>query len=169
MKPEKELIQDGLTAQEAPTAYTNINTITIEAEAPCRAQSALQFLDPYAGIFLGVKKEKITVNIRGIITEVIVFNLALNPTHRIKPGADVPNCTRDGATFLPAQSVNVSAVAEPQYLRNSENKVTNVVLYFTRANRTQPATLGIRVKFEENVSLPAQFNPKRKSGTVSFP
>jgi hypothetical protein len=168
MKPEKELQQDALVAEEVPTVYTDLNAVAIEAEQPCRTQSALPFLAPN-GIFTAVDKSSVSVIIRGIKVEVIKFNLKVNTGANIiiSPGNPPPNCSKDGVTFLPAQSVNVSSVAEPQYVKANQ-KVTNVILFFTRVNKAQPATLGIRVKFEEN-PLPGQFNPKRKAGTVSFP
>jgi hypothetical protein len=170
MKAEQELQKDALAVEEAPIVYTELNAVVIEAEQPCRVQSQLQFIAPApSGIFTNVAKSKITVIIRGVALEVIKFNLTLNPAHRIKPGSDVTNCTRDGVTFVPAQSVNVRSVAEPQYIRDANNKVTNVLLFFQRANRSQPATLGVRVKFEENVGDTAQFNPKRKTGQITFP
>jgi hypothetical protein len=169
MKAEKELQKEAIAvAEEAPTVYTEINAVAIEAEQPCRVQSALAFLAPN-GIFTNVMKSKITVIIRGIPLEVIRFNLTVNPAHRIQPNNPPPSCSKDGVTFLPAQSVNVRSVAEPQYIRNSEGRITNVLLFFMRSNKNQPATLGVRVKFEENVKLPTQFNPKRKPGQISFP
>lgn len=168
MKAERELINQDINNQNVPTVFTDINAVPTEAEVPCRTASNLAFIDPN-GIFTSVTKNSISVVIRGVLTEVIIFNLMLNPTHRIKPGATVPNCNNDGVLYLPAQSVNVSAVGEPQYVRNSSNVVTNVQVFFTRTAKTKPATLGLRVKFEENVGTTAQFNPKRKSGTVVFP
>jgi|SRR5215213_7195592 len=168
MKAEQELQKDALAIEAAPTVYTELNAVAIEAEQPCRVQSALQFLAP-DGIFTNVAKSKISVIIGGVAVEVIRFNLTLNPVHRIKPGSDVPNCNRDGVTFVPAQSINVRSIAEPQYIRDSNNKVTNVLLFLMRSNKSQPATLGVRVKFEENVGNTAQFNPKRKTGTITFP
>ena len=168
MKAEQEIVKDGITNQDVPTTFININTVPVEAEVACRTASALGFVDPN-GIFTSVAKSSISVTIRGIVTEVIKFNLALNPAHRIKPGATVPNCNNDGVLYLAAQSINVSSVADPQYIRNSNNVVTNVLVFFTRTNKAQQATLGLRVKFEENVGTTAQFNPKRKSGTITFP
>ena len=156
-----------------PTTFTDINLIPVEQEQPCRTASALPFIAPN-GIFTGVTKRLISIPVRGVTIEAVEVNLALNSAHRIKPGASVPGCNMDGVQYLPAKSVNVSTVAEPQYLRSgadpqNPNAVTNVLLFFTRSNRTQPATLGIRVKFEEGVGQTANFNPKRASGTVSFP
>ena len=168
MKAEQEIVKDGIANQDVPTTFVNINTVPVEAEVPCRTASALAFIGPN-GIFTGVDKSSMTLNIRGVITEIIKFNLALNPAHRIKPGATVPNCNNDGVLYLAAQSINVAGVAEPQYIRDSYNTVTNVLVFFTRTNRAQQATLGLRVKFEENVGTTAQFNPKRKSGTITFP
>jgi hypothetical protein len=154
---------------------TDINLIPVELEVPCRTASALQFIGA-GGIFLSVNKSsQVIPNPRGGGSiELITFDLALNPAHRIKPGAQVPNCNMDGVTYLPAKSVNVSAVAEPIFLRAgtdpaNPNAVTGVKLLFTRKNRTQPATLGVRVKFEEGVGQTANFNPKRANGTISFP
>jgi hypothetical protein len=110
----------------------------------------------------------------GTPIELITVDLKLNPVHRIKPGATVPNCNMDGVMYLPAKSVNVKSVAEPLYIRSgadpaNPNAVTNVKIFFTRADRTKPATIGIRVKFEEGVGQTANFNPKRANGTVTFP
>lgn len=168
MKAERELINQNIGSQDVPTTFTDINAVPVEAEVPCRTASNLAFIDPN-GIFTNFTKSSISVVIRGVLTEVIKIDLMLNPLHRIKPGATVPNCNNDGVLYLPAQSVNVSAVGEPQYIRNNNNVVTNVLVFFTRVNKTKPATLGLRVKFEENVGTTAQFNPKRKSGTVMFP
>lgn len=168
-----EAAKEALDNQPVPTTFVNITTIASEAEIPCRTPSALPFIAPN-GIFTGVTKDKISVTIRGVVTEVIIFDLKLNPAHRIKPGAAVPNCNMDGVMFLPAKSANVSTVAEPQYIRAgtdpaNPNAVTNVKLFFTRTNKAKPATLGVRVKFEEGVGQTPQFNPKRASGTISFP
>ncbi|HEX8734924.1 MAG TPA: hypothetical protein VF721_06370 [Pyrinomonadaceae bacterium] len=168
MKAEQELQKDALAIEEAPTVYTELNAVAVEAEQPCRVQSALQFLAPN-GIFTFVEKTKISLIIRGVQTEVIRFNITVNPAHRIDPNNPPPNCTKDGVTFLPAQSVNVRAVAEPRYISNSSGKITNVLVFFTRTNKALPATLGLRVKFEENVSQRTQYNPKRKPGTIPFP
>lgn len=168
MKAEKELQKDALVAEEVPTVYTDLNTIAIEAEQPCRMMSQLPFLAPN-GIFTGVDKSSVSIIVRGVKLEVIKFNLAVNTGANIiiNPDNKPPNCNKDGVTFVPAQSVNVSSVAEPQYIKKNK-VVTNVILFFTRVNKTKQATLGIRVKFEENPK-PGEFNPKRKTGTVSFP
>lgn len=168
-----EAAKEALVNQPVPTNFVDISTIAVEAEAPCRTASALPFIGPN-GIFTGVTKDKISVTIRGVVTEVIIFDLALNPAHRIKPGAAVPGCNMDGVQYLPAKSVNVSTVADPIYLRAgtdpaNPNAVTGVKLFFTRTNKTKPATLGVRVKFEEGVGQSANFNPKRANGTISFP
>jgi hypothetical protein len=160
-------------AAAVPTNFVDITTVASEAEVPCRSASALPFIAAN-GIFTNVKKETITVTILGRPVEVVLIELKLNPAHRIKPGAAVPGCNMDGVLFLPAKSVNVSQVAEPQYIRAgtdpaNPNAVTSVQLAFTRSNRTKPATLGIRVKFEEGVGQTPQFNPKRSNGTVTFP
>lgn len=167
MKAEQELEKDALAAEQVPTVYTDLNAIAIEAEKPCRTQSALAFLGPN-GIFTGVTKSSVSVIILGQRVEIIRFNLALNPVHTLNPNVAPPNCNTDGVTFVPAQSTNVLAVAEPQYIRNNK-KVTNVVLFFRRTNKAKPTTLGIRVKFEENAYQTGQFNPKRKTGQISFP
>ncbi|MBS1797243.1 MAG: hypothetical protein JSS81_25680 [Acidobacteria bacterium] len=166
MKAEK--IKESIAAQTVPTTYYDIGAAPSEADVPCRTQSALAFIGA-GGIFTGVTKNKTSVIIRGVNVEVISFNLALNPSNRIKPGANVPDCTMDGVLFLPAQSVNVKSVADPQYIRDANNRVTNVLLYFMRTNKAQAATLGVRVKFEENVGTTANFNPKKKQGTIAFP
>lgn len=168
MKAEQELEKDALAAEETPTVYADINTLPTEAEQPCRTQSALQFIAPN-GIFTSLTKTRLAVIIRGVTVEVIRFRLTLNPAHRIKPNMPPQNCSSDGVTFLAAQSVNVRSVAEPQFIRNSSNVITGVNLFFQRINKNQPATLGVRVKFEENVSSPTQFNPKRKAEKISFP
>lgn len=164
----KEAVGDPL-----PAGFVDISTIPAETEALCRGASALAFIAPN-GIFTGAQKSSRTVTILGRTIEIVTIDLALNPAHRIKPGADVPGCTRDGVVYLPAKSVNVSGVAEPQYIRSgadpaNPNAVTSVKLAFVRTNRTRPSTLGVRVKFEEGVGQTANFNPKRANGTVSFP
>lgn len=168
-----EAAKEALINQPVPTTFVDINTVASEAEIPCRTASALPFIAAN-GIFAAVTKDKISVTIRGIVTEVIIFDLKLNTSNRIKPGAAVPNCNMDGVQFLPAKSVNVSTVAEPQYIRAgtdpaNPNAVTNVKLFFTRTNKAKPATLGVRVKFQDGVGQTANFNPKRASGTISFP
>lgn len=156
-----------------PAGFVDISTIPAELEAPCRGASALAFIAPN-GIFTSVSKSSRVITVLGRQTEIVTIELALNPAHRIKPGADVPGCTKDGVVYLPARSANVSGVAEPQYIRSgadplNPNAVTSVKLAFVRPNRTTPATLGVRVKFEEGVGQTANFNPKRANGTVSFP
>jgi hypothetical protein len=153
----------------------DITTVPSEAEVPCRTASALPFVGN-GGIFLSFTKSAITLpNPRGgAPIELITVDLKLNTAHRIKPGATVPNCNMDGVMYLPAKSVNVKSVAEPQYIRSgadqaNPNAVTNVKIFFTRIDRTKPATIGIRVKFEEGVGQTANFNPKRANGTVTFP
>lgn len=167
--------KEAIANDPIPANFVDISTIVTEGEVPCRTASALPFIGP-TGIFTGVKKEKRTIpNPRGgTPLEAIIITLALNQSHRIKPGANVPNCNMDGVQYLPAKSINVSAVSEVQYQRNETNPgfpnaVTDVQLIFTRSNKAQPATLGVRVKFEEGVGQTPQFNPKRANGTVSFP
>jgi hypothetical protein len=156
-------------------AFTDINLVASEAEIPCRGASALQLTGP-GGIFLSVTKSSQSIpNPRGgAPLEAIFFDLRLNPVNRITPGAAVPNCNMDGVLYLPAKSVNVSAVADPIYSRDGSdplnpNAVTDVRLIFTRTAKNKAATLGIRVKFEEGVGQTASFNPKRANGTNSFP
>ena len=164
----KEAIGDPL-----PTGFVDISTIPAELEVPCRGASALAFIAPN-GIFTRDSKSSRIVTVLGRQIEIVTVELFLNPAHRIKPGSDVPGCNRDGVLYLPAKSANVSGVAEPQYIRSgadplNPNAVTSVKLAFVRPNRTKPATLGVRVKFEEGVGQTANFNPKRANGTVSFP
>jgi uncharacterized DUF497 family protein len=162
MKAEQELEKDALAIEEAPTVYTDLSAVVIEAEKPCRTQSQLPFLGAN-GVFTGVEKSSISVIVRGIRIEVIRFNLTVNTALvKFRPSKPTPNCNNEGVTFLPAQSVNVAAVAEPQYILRNQI-VTNVILFFTRVNKAKPATLGIRAKFEENGM------PKRKAGQISFP
>ena len=162
--------KEAIGVQNVPTNYTDINLIPVEQDIPCRGASSLQFIGPN-GLFTDVTKSKISVTIRGVLTEVIEFNLKLNLKHAINPGGIVPGCNSDGVMALAAQSNNVLGVADPLFTKNggTPNRVTNVRLFFTRVNKNQPGTLGIRVKYEENGGTGLQFNPKRISGTVTFP
>jgi hypothetical protein len=168
MKPVQDLTKDTFINQTIPTTYIDINAVAVEAEVPCRTASSLEFIGPN-GVFTKVDKSATTISILGQITEVIKIDLTLNQSNRIKPGSDVPNCNRDGVLYLAAKSINVRSVADPIYVRDAGNVVTNVVVYFIPANRLQSATIGLRVKFEEGVGTTAQFNPKKKSGTVTYP
>ena len=160
--------KEAITTNPTPADFVDIKTVPVEQEAACRAATNLQFLAS-DGIFTEVTKDKITARVLGTLTEVIKFNLKVNPANRIDPDLKPPGCNKDGVLYLAANSVNVLSVADPIYTRNGAGKVTNVTVFFTRTNKTQPATLGLRVKFEEGVVLNTDFNPKRKSGTVSFP
>jgi hypothetical protein len=162
-------------ANQLPPGFVDISTIPVEAEAPCRSASNLALLAPN-GVFTKVTKSSRTVSVRGQNLDIITLKLALNPAHRIKPGAAVPGCNMDGVSYLAAKSVNVSGVFEVQYDRSgadpmNPNAVTGVTLAFTRLSRPNPSssTLGVRVKFEEGVGQTPNFNPKRTSGTISFP
>ena len=117
----------------------DITTVPSELEVPCRGASALPFVGN-GGIFLSFTKSvQVIPNPRGGTSiELITVDLKLNPAHRIKPGATVPNCNMDGVMYLPAKSVNVKSVAEPQYIRSgadpaNPNAVTNVkILLYAR-------------------------------------
>lgn len=152
-------------------ALIDIGTVASEAEIPCRTATALQFIGA-GGVFLSVAKSSMTIpNPRGgTPIELITIDLKFNPANKLKPGATIPGCNMDGVMYLPAKSVNVAQVAEPVYIRSgadpqNPNAVTDVKLFFTRSNRTKPATLGIRVKFQEG----PQNTPRRISGTIVFP
>jgi hypothetical protein len=163
-------VKEAIGAQAVPTNYTDINAIPVEQEIPCRPMTALNLIGPN-GIFTSVTKDRFSTTIRGSIVEVISFNLKLNPAHGLNPGGIVPGCNSDGVSVVAAQSSNVLGVAEPQFTRDggTPNKVTNVRLFFTRVNKTQPATLAVRVKFEENGGTGLQFIPRRKTEGISFP
>src|ERR1700755_500322 len=160
-------VKEAIGAQTAPTNFTDINTIPVEQEITCRPMSALDFIGP-DGVFTGVNKSKVSETVRGALIEIITFDLKLNPKHGLNPGGIVPGCNSDGVMAVAAGSVNVLGVADPIFTKVN-NRVTNVKLLFTRTNKTQPATLAIRVKFEENGGTGLQFIPRRKTGTVSFP
>lgn len=157
-------------AASAPAGFIEISNVAVEAESPCRPGSNLQFFLPNFGIFTTIGKKTEFFPILNGRIEVITFELFLNPAHRIKPGQTIPNCTSDAVQVLASKSVNIEyVVPEPVYVRDASNRVTSIKQSFIRRDPNKPATLGIRVKFEENVSAPSQFNPKRKSDTVSFP
>ena len=152
-------------------ALVDINTVASEAEIPCRTATALQFIGA-GGVFLSVSKTTMNIpNPRGgAPIELTTIDLKFNTANKLKPGAAIPGCNMDGVMYLPAKSVNVAQVAEPVYIRAGSdplnpNAVTGVKLFATRADRTKPATLGIRVKFEEG----PQNTPRRISGTIIFP
>ena len=163
-------VKEAIGVQAVPTNYTDINAVPVEQEIPCRGASSLQFISPN-GLFTSVTKKVVTATVFGTVVEVVNYDLKLNPKHAINPGGIVPGCNSDGVTLLAAQSINVKGVAEPVFVRDggTPNKVTNIKLFYTRANRTKPATLGIRVKYEENGGTGLQFDPRRISGTISFP
>lgn len=162
--------KEAIGVQNVPTTYTDINLIPVEQEIPCRGASSLQFLGPN-GLFTDVTKDRFAVTIRGLLTEVLSFDLKLNPKHAINPGGIVPGCNSDGVMAVATQSVNVAGVAAPIFIKDggTPNKVTNVKLFFTRVNKNKPATLGIRVKYEENGGTGLKFDPRRLTGTVTFP
>jgi hypothetical protein len=163
-------VKEAIGAQAVPTNYTDINAIPVEQEVTCRPMTALNFLGQN-GIFLSVTKNIFQTTIRGSLVEVISFDLKLNPKHGLNPGGIVPGCNSDGVMVVAAQSSNVAGVAEPIFTRDggTPNKVTDVRLFFTRINKTKPATLGVRVKFEENGGTGLQFIPRRKTEGISFP
>jgi hypothetical protein len=157
-------------AVAAPAGFIDINTVAAEAESPCRPGSNMQFFLPNFGIFTTIGKNTEFLPILNQRIEVITIELFLNSAHRIKPGQTIPNCTNDAVQVLAAKCVNIEyVVPEPVYVRDSSNRVTSIKQSFIRRNPNKSATLGIRVKFEENVFQTANFNPKRASGTVSFP
>jgi hypothetical protein len=163
-------VKEAIGAQTVPTNYTDINAIPVEQDIACRGASSLQFIGP-AGLFTGVTKTKASATIRGVLVEVIGLDLTLNLKHAINPGGIVPGCNSDGVMALAALSSNVQGVADPIFIKNggTPNRVTNVKLFFTRVNKNQPATLGIRAKYEENGGTGLKFDPRRISGTVTFP
>ncbi len=165
--------KEAIIANPTPTNFVDIKTVPVEQEIPCRASSNLQFIAPN-GIFTSVDKRAIKIPIRGVVTETILVTLNLNtvdPANRIFPGKQITNCNMDGVLYLAGQSANVSSVGDPIYNRinGTTGIVNSVVVSFTRTNKNQPATLGLRVKFEEGVGDSGNFNPKRKMGTVTFP
>ncbi len=160
-------VKEAIGAQAVPTNYTDINAIPVEQEISCRPMTALNFIGPN-GIFLSATKSIFQTTIRGSLVEVISFDLKFNPKHGLNPGGIVPDCNSDDVMVVAAQSINVAGVANPIFTRVN-NKVTNVKLFFTRINKTKPATLGVRVKFEENGGTGLQFIPRRKTEGISFP
>jgi hypothetical protein len=156
-----------------PTNFVDIQSVPVEQEVPCRVSSNLPFVGPN-GIFTKIDTKAIRIPIRGVVNESIQATLTLNttnPPNRIFPGKQITGCNMDGVMYLAGQSANVATVADPIYLRSNGDSgiVTAVILFFTRANKSQPASLGVRVKFEEGVGDSGAFNPKRKMGTVTFP
>ena len=166
--------KEAITTTPAPTNLVDISTVPVEQEVPCRASSNLAFVGP-GGIFTKVDKKSTTITVRGIVTELITATLTLDTVapfnNRIFPGKQITGCNMDGVMYLAGQSTNVAFVGDPIYLRSNGTSgiVTGVEVFFTRANRALPATLGLRVKFEEAVGDSGTFNPKRKMGTVTFP
>ena len=154
----------------APAGFVEISNIATEAESPCRPGSTAQFFAPNTGIFIAIAKTVESIQFAFGRLEVITFELFLNSAHRIKPGQTIPNCTNDAVHVLASKSVNIEyVVPQPEYVRDASNRVTSIKQSFIRRDPKKTATLGIRVKFEENVFQTANFNPKRASGTVSFP
>jgi hypothetical protein len=165
--------KEAVIVNPTPTNFVDIKSVPVELELPCRKSSNLGFIAPN-GIFTSVAKSSIKVTIRGVLTEVVRVTLNLNtvnPANRIFPGKLITDCNMDGVQYLAGQSTNVSTVADPIYNRvNGTSGIVNSVdVFFTRTNKTQPATIGLRVKFEEGVGDSGTFNPKRKMGSVTFP
>jgi hypothetical protein len=166
--------KEAITANPAPVNLIDIQTVPVEQEVPCRASSALPFAGP-GGIFTRIDKKSTTITVRGVVMELITATLTLNTAppvnNRLFPGKQITGCNMDGVMYLAGQSSNVAFVADPIYLRSNGTSgiVTAVEVFFTRTNRTQPASLGLRGKFEEGVGDGGTFNPKRKMGTVTFP
>lgn len=153
--------KEAIGVQDMPADFTDINAIPVEQEVSCRPTSNLPF-DGRNGIFTQVSTR---LNAR---VNVITVLLKLNPKHAINPNGIVPGCNPDGVMAVAAKSINARGVGPVDYIR-SGNRVTDVVVRFSRINTFQPATIGIRVKYEENGGTGLQFNPKVKIGTVSFP
>lgn len=149
-----------------PTKLVDITTIPIEAEVPCRAASKLELVGP-SGIFTELKMEQRFVIFLGIEVELLVYILTLNPVHQIRIGVPIKGCNQDGVVFVAATGKNILAVADPVYTP-SPSTVAQVTLFFTRKDLKKAATLGFRVKFEENVGNTTQINPKRKAAALSF-
>ncbi len=155
-------------AMPTPTGFVDIKTVPVEQEVACRAASNLELVGAN-GVFSDVKKSIIDNNFFGFVIKVVLFDLVVNTSNRLDPDKIPQGCNKDGVVVQAANSVNVLAVAPPTYLRNAEGRVTNVQLFFTRKDNNLPTTLGVRAKFEENVTKNNQFNPKRKAGTISLP
>jgi len=153
--------KEAIGVQDVPANLTDINAIPVEQELPCRPTSNLAFVNSN-GIFTQASTRL------NALANVITVTLKLNPKHAINPGGIVPGCNPDGVMAVAAKSKNAKAVAETTYIR-SGNRVTDVLVRFSRIDTFQPATIGIRVKYEENGGTGLQFNPKVKIGTVSFP
>ena len=133
MKAEQELEKEALAVEEVPTTYTDLNAVVIEAEKPCRTQSQLPFLAPN-GVFTRVGKSSVSVIIRGQRIEVIRFDLKVNNALvNLDPYTPTPNCNNDGVTFVPAQSINVSAVAPPQVFGGLPERVGATSFCFSAA------------------------------------
>lgn len=171
----KTAAKEAITATPLPPGFIDIQTIPAELEAPCRQASNLKLVGAN-GVFTNVTKSSRTVTVRGVTLDIITFKLKLNPKHRIKPGAAVPECNMDGVSYVFSTSINVNGVFEVGYDRSgadpaNPNAVTGVTLNFSRLSRPVPqsSTLGVRAKYEEDVAQTPQFRPRRVSGTISFP
>ncbi len=154
-------VKEAIGVQDTPANLIDINAIPVEQEIPCRPTSNLAFVNSN-GIFTQVSTRL------NPVANLITVSLKLNPKHAINPDGIVPGCNSDGVMAVAAKSQNAKAATPPEYIR-SGGRVTDVIIRFSRVNTFQPATIGIRVKYEENGGTGLQFNPKVKIGTVSFP
>lgn len=161
-------VKEAIGAPKLPPNYVEIKTVPVEQEVACRAASNLELIGPN-GVFTNVKKSVIDNDFFGFIIKVVLYDLEVNPSNRLDPIKKPQGCNDDGVIVLAANSINVIAVAPPEYVRNSAGRVTNVKLFFLRKDNAQSTTLGVRAKFEENVTSDTQFKPKRKAGTITFP
>jgi hypothetical protein len=153
-------VKEAISVQDNPANFTNINLIPVEPEIACRPTSNLAFVNS-TGIFTAVFVRA------NSIANVVTVTLKLNPKHAINPDGIVPGCNSDGVSVVAAKSQNVMGAATPtEYIRNG-GKVTDVIIRFSRVNTLQPATVGIRVKYQENGGTGLQFNPKVKVSTAS--
>lgn len=160
MNAAKEAISVG-----NPTKLVDITTVPVEAEVPCRAASKLELVAPN-GIFTDLKMEQRYAPFLGLEIELLVYILKLNPAHQIRIDVPIQGCNKDGVVFVAATGKNILAVAAPVYTNSGNN--TEVTLFFTRRDLKKAATLGFRVKFEENVGNTTNNNPKRKAAALSF-
>lgn len=165
----KTAAKEAIAAGNIPAGFVDITTIPVEAEVACRAASKLELVGPN-GIFTDLKMEQRFVPFLGMEVELLVYILTLNTPHRIDVGVPIKGCNQDGVVFVAATSKNILAVAPPQFSINGiKDKKTVLTLSFTRKDLKQAATLGFRVKFEENVGTDrTKTNPKRKAAALSF-
>lgn len=155
-------IKEAIGVQDNPTNFTDINLIPVEPEIACRPTSNLAFVNSNGIFTSALVRANPVVNVISVL-------LKLNPKHAINPDGIVPGCNPDGVTVVAAKSKNVKGAATPtEYIRNG-GKVTDVIVRFSRINTFTPATVGIRVKYQENGGTGLQFKPKVKIGTASIP